>query len=281
MDKLTDCINITDADCVHAQRVWLEQGCTSFKSYLELYLKSDVCQLADVFGKFRSGCLQVDGLDPVNYFTIPQLSYDSCFKLTGCHIDLLTDVEMYQFFERGIRGGMTFVNKHIVEKNDDTEILYVDANNLYGSALSQKLPQSGFTWMSEAELQEIDWRSVDVEGEVGYTLEVDLEYPPEIHESTQDLPFGPEHATPESAWLSDFMLQEFKAVYPNRLKYRGCDKLLLTQFNKSHYVVHFKILQFYLEQGMRVSKFHRGVSYKQDNLRALYQIKFQETPKYR
>ena len=63
MDTLTDCINISDVDYVHAQRVWSEQGCTSFKNYLELYLKSDVCQLADVFEKFRSGCLQVRWTD--------------------------------------------------------------------------------------------------------------------------------------------------------------------------------------------------------------------------
>ena len=143
-------MSITDADYAHAQQVWLEQGCTSFKSYLELYLKSDVCQLADVLEQFRSCCLQEDGLDPVNYFTLPSLSYDSCFKLTGAHIDLLTDIDMYQFFEKGIRGGMTFVNKHVVTHNENTEILYVDANNLYGSALSMMLPSgtsNGCLWL--------------------------------------------------------------------------------------------------------------------------------------
>ena len=84
-----------------------------------------------------------------------------------------------------------------------------------------KLPQSGFTWLSEAELQDIDWLGVDVEGEVGYTLEVDLEYTPEIHTSTQDLPFGPERATPEPAWLTQFMLEEFKAVYPEKRNIAG------------------------------------------------------------
>ena len=59
------------------------------------------------------------------------------------------------------------------------------------------------------------------------------------------------------------MQQEFKSVYPRRQFYKGYNKLLLTQFGKCNYVVHFKILQFYLSQGMRVSKFHRGVRYHQ------------------
>jgi hypothetical protein len=264
MDTLTDSINITDADHVHAQRVWVEHGCTSFKDYLLLYLKSDVCQLADVFEAFRSCCLQEDGLDPVNYFTIPAMSYDSCFKLTGCHIDLLTEVEMYQFFEKGIRGGMTFVNKHLTVHDDSTDILYVDANNLYGSALSMMLPQRDFHWMTAAELEGIDWLSIPTEDEIGYTLEVDLEYPAEIHDRTRDLPFAPEHMAAEAGWLSEFMQQEFLQVYQQRKgKYVGCDKLLLNQFNKTGYVVHFKILQFYLQHGMRIIKVHRGVRYQQ------------------
>ena len=156
------------------------------------------------------------------------------------------------------------MNKHHVAHNDNTDILYVDDNNLYGSALSMMLPHSGFQWVSPDDLAAIDWLSIPVEGEEGYTLEVDLEYPTEIHDSTQDLPFAPEHMTPESGWLSDYMKQAFLQVYPSRKgKYVGCDKLIMSQFNKCNYVVHFKILQFYLQQGMRITKYHRGARYHQ------------------
>ena len=153
---------------------------------------------------------------------------------------------------------MTFVNKHHVEHNDTTDILYVDANNLYGSALSMMLPQRDFQWVSPDDLAAVDWLSIPVEGEVGYTLEIDLDYPPEIHDRTRDLPFALEHMAPERQWLSELMQEEFRQVYPERKgKYTGCDKLLLNQFDKKGYVVHFKILQFYLQHGMRITKFQR------------------------
>ena len=84
---------------------------------MELYLQCDVLQLADMFENFHQICLTDDGLDPVNYFTFPQLTWDSAFKSTKCHVDLLTDVEMYQFFERHIHGGITFTNTNHVATN--------------------------------------------------------------------------------------------------------------------------------------------------------------------
>ena len=187
---------------------------------------------------------------------------------------------MYQFFEKGIRGGMTFVNKHVVSHNENTEILYVDANSLYGSALSMMLPQRDFQWMSVAEMEGIDWLSVELEGPKGYTLEVDLEYPIELHDKSQDLPFAPEHMAPEPEWLSDLMKEQFLAVYPNKKgKYTGCDKLLLNQFSKTGYVVHFKILQFYLKQGMRISKFYWCLLSPVQGICPLYRVQFQKAPK--
>jgi hypothetical protein len=292
-DTLTDSINISDVEYQHAQRVWVEYHCHSFQDYLELYLKCDVLQLADVFENFREMCLHDDGLDAVNYFTIPQLTWDSAFKSTSCTVDLLTDVDMYNFFENGIRGGVVFVNKHHVATNHPSvpetynankkhcELLYVDANNLYGHALSMKLPQNQFTWMTKEEMECIDWQFVDTEGDVGYTLEVNLLYPDHIHDSTMDLPFAPEKLTPKSEWLSPFMQEYFKLIYPDKKQYKGTMKLMLTQLNKKKYIVHFKILKFYLQQGMKVTDFCRGIRYHQSAFFAPYieanSIKRQQT----
>ena len=274
-DTLTNCINISESEYHHAQSVWLESLCHTFQDYLQLYLKADVCQLADVFENFRTQCIQQDGLEAVNYFTIPQLTWDSAFKYTQCQVELLTDVEMYEFFEGGIRGGMSFVNKHYAISNspamhdpvthniDPHEILYVDENNLYGAALSMRLPQWGFMWMTPEEMAALDWLAVDTEGDEGYTLEVDLEYPESIHDKSIDLPYAPERLTPRHEWLTQTQLQQYKNAYIDRHTYKGTSKLMLTQFNKEKYVVHFKILKFYLQQGMRISKFHRGVKYVQ------------------
>ena len=81
------------------------------------YLKMDVHQLADVFQTFRSMALEQDGLDPVNFVSIPGLSWESAFKMTGTTVDFLQDSVMYEFFEAGIRGGMTFINQHQLSRN--------------------------------------------------------------------------------------------------------------------------------------------------------------------
>ena len=107
--------------------------------------------MADVFETFRKTALDEDSLDPLHFFSIPGLSWTSAFKmrsnLNQKPIDLLQDVEMYQYFEAGIRGGMTFVNKHHVQSDETTQLLYIDINNLYGWALSQKLPCNDFQWV--------------------------------------------------------------------------------------------------------------------------------------
>jgi len=77
----------------------------------------DVHQLGDVFETFRQMALTQDGLDPVNFVSIPGLSWESAFKMTGASVDLLQDSVMYEFFEAGIRGGMTFVNRHHLSRN--------------------------------------------------------------------------------------------------------------------------------------------------------------------
>ena len=137
----------SEEDYRFAQRAWQEFGCQCFGDYLSMYLKLDVLLLACVFEKFRQKTLEQDGLDPVHFVSLPGLSFLSAFKMTGETIDLLNDLEMYSFFERGIRGGMTFVNKHRMQHEkviiDNTECMqhlsYIDENNLYGNALRKPL----------------------------------------------------------------------------------------------------------------------------------------------
>jgi hypothetical protein len=99
----------------------------------------DVYQLADVFEQFRQLALTQDELDPVNYVSVPGLTWDSAFKMTEANVHLLQDEDMYTFFESGLRGGMTFINKHHIQRNcpgdegydeskPHTELLYIGKN---------------------------------------------------------------------------------------------------------------------------------------------------------
>ena len=176
--------HITDEDYKHAQKVWKEFNCKTMKDYHDLYLESDVLLLADVFEAFRDVCCKNYGLDPVWYYTAPGLAWDAALKITKVELELLTDPEMLFMFEKGIRGGISSImhrygkanNKYMSEEFNPKEpskyLQYLDANNLYGWAMSKSLPVRGFKWMTEDELR--DWKNHTC------ILEVDLEYPKRV-----------------------------------------------------------------------------------------------------
>ena len=261
----------SEEDYQFAQRAWQEFDCQTFGDYLMAYLKLDVLLLACVFERFRSKTLEQDGLDPVHFVSLPGLSFLSAFKMTGESIELLNDLEMYTFFERGIRGGLTYVNKHIVRNEAITynnieltqHLAYIDQNNLYGSSLSKPLPHSEFSWVEDLNDFTREFiLNLDEEGELGYTLEVDLGYPEHLHSKTADFPLAPEAGFITEEMFTNFMRIHYQLTNPNT-KYKSSRKLLLTQYNKEHYIVHFVILKFYLKMGLTLNKVHRIIKYKQ------------------
>jgi hypothetical protein len=249
-DTLTDSISITPEDYERAQTAWKTTNCHTMQDYLMLYLQLDCYLLADVFQHFRHVTLCEDKLDPLHFFSTPGLSWASAQLMSREEEDkvqLLHDSTMYEFFEQGIRGGMTFVNQHNVQhKEGETDLLYVDVNNLYGWALSQPLPTANFKWIfDEDELQSIvtDLPLVDaVTSKIGYYLEVDLEVPNELHDKLDQLPIAPEMRPP-----------------PNS----KTPKLLLTHSPKSQYKIHFRLLQLYMSLGVKVTKVHRAIQFTQ------------------
>ena len=124
--------------------------------YHDLYLKTDVILLSNVFESFRNEGLLHHGLDPAHFYTTPGLAWQAALKKTGVKFELLTDPDMLLKFEHGIRGGITQEvhryatanNKYMGEKfnpDENTSFLqYLDANNLYGWAMNQPLPTGGF-----------------------------------------------------------------------------------------------------------------------------------------
>ena len=190
--------NITDEDYNHAQKVWKEFGMTTMKDYHDLYLELDVLLLTDVFENFREICLENYKLDPAWYLTAPGLSWDAMLKETGIELELLTDPDMLMMFEKGTRGGVSMISNRYSEannkymKNFDKSkpskfIAYLDANNLYGWAMSEKMPYGGFKWVENVPLEKML-----SDGDLGYVLEVDLEYPNKLHDLHNDYPLAPE-----------------------------------------------------------------------------------------
>ena len=235
----------------HVLNVWKTFKMKTFKEYLELYNITDVLLLADVFENFRDICLKNYGLDPVYYYTAPGLAWDACLKMTGINLELLSDVDKLLMIEKGIRGGISIIsnrygkanNKYMKDfniKKPSKYLMYLDANNLYGWAMSQKLPVHSFKWMSNKEIENIfNNQIVQVWKKTPCILEVDLEYPEELHDLHNDYPLCPERVECD----------------------KGVKKLIPNLRNKNNYVVHYKTLIQYLNLGMELKKIHRGIKF--------------------
>ena len=156
--------HISDEQYKHAQNVWNTFNLKTMGDYHDLYLKSDILLLADVFENFRKTCLQYYKLDPCHYFTSPGLSWDAMLKMTDIKLELMVDIDMFQFIAKGMRGGISYIanrygkanNKYMKnydEKAPSKYIMYLDANNLYGWAMSQFLPTGNFKWLSQKQIE--------------------------------------------------------------------------------------------------------------------------------
>lgn len=214
---------IKDADYERAQEVWAKAGCKTFKDYLSLYLKTDVLLLADVFEAFRKMCMSYYGLDPCHYFTAPGFSWDSMLKMTGAKIECFKEgqLDMLQMVQSGMRGGISMISCRHAKANiagskdyDITKplsnIMYLDANNLYGWAMSQALPLGNYEWESNLSQFTPEFiESLKDDEARGYILECDIDVPESHHDYFNDYPLAPESTSFEA---SPFIQEKYKSM---------------------------------------------------------------------
>ncbi|KAJ8914260.1 hypothetical protein NQ315_003625 [Exocentrus adspersus] len=245
----------TDA-YAHAQNLWKSFNIKTLGEYSDLYLKTD--------------------LDSGHYYTLPGYTWDCALKYTKVELDYLKDVDVLLFMDRGIRGGVSQCSNRYGEANnkfmptyDCTQpanyLMYFDVNNLYGWAMCQYLPYSGFEWMKNFEnfdvtqvsdeapegyiyshLEDKLHHSVSENVPSAYILEVDLEYPEHllVHDTHKDLPLCPEHLTPPNYKLP---------------------KLMTTLYDKKRYIIHYRNLKQALSLGIKLSRIYRILKFKQSD----------------
>ena len=198
--------NTTDKYYEHVKKVWEAFEIKNLGEYHDLYVPCDTFLIADVFENFRKKCIEIYKLDPANFLSAPGLAWQACLKMTKVELELLTDIDMLLMVEKGTRGGICQAihqyakanNKYI--KNYDKNIIssylmYLDANNLYEWAMSQKLPINGFKWVEKSRLSrfnEIIIKIYDENSDKGYFFEVHVDYPKKLFDLHTDLPFLPE-----------------------------------------------------------------------------------------
>ena len=208
--------NISEDDYSHAGNVWNTFNLKNMGEYHDLYLKTDILLLVDVFENFRKTCLTYYGLDPLHYVTSPGLAWDAMLKMTKINLELITDIDMQLFIEKGLRGGICYIahrhakaNNKYMKNYDPSKVTcyipYLDANNLYGWAMSQPLPYRNFKWI------EADCVIPKRKG-IGHIYEVDLEYPKELHDLHNDYPCAAEKIKVTDDMLSDYC-REIKNIF--------------------------------------------------------------------
>ena len=171
---------------MHANNVFKKFGMNNLGDYHDLYVRSDTLLLADIFENFRQSCLENYELDPAHFVSLPGLAWQAGLKKTNVELELLKDYDMLLMIEEGIRRGIchavnryAHANSHYMKDYDKTKessyIQYLDANNLYGAAMSKKLPIKGFKWLDG--IVRIDEEFIKEYNEIndkGYVIEADL-----------------------------------------------------------------------------------------------------------
>ena len=245
--------NITEVDYIHANNVFKTFELNNLGDYHDLYVRSDTLLLADVFENFRKACIKNYELDPAHFISLPGLAWQACLKKTNVELELLTDYDMLLMIEEGIRGGICHAiqryakanNKYMKDydkKKKSSYIQYLDANNLYGKAMTEKLPLRGFRWMDDISRMDEDFvRGYDKNDIKGYILEVDVDYPNELQNLHSDLPFLPE-----------------------RMVINNTKKLVCNLHDKKNYVVHINVLKQALAHGLKLRKVHRVIEFDQE-----------------
>ena len=273
---------ITDEDYQHAQRVWRVFCCETLEDYLELYLKADVLQLADVFENFRVQCLEPRNyqLDPAHYVSLPQFSWSAMLKHTAVELELITDPAMFDMIDGGMRGGISVITQRFARANNPymgdlydpskptTYLMYWDMNNLYGKAMSYPLPRAGFRWLKPDEMTKIDWIAQTFDQSTGYIVECDLEYPQHLHDLHNDYPLAPERFQIDVTMLGDKQVELLRQY--DRARVKDNTKLVPNLLNKSRYVTHYLCLKFYIEHGIKLKKVNRVIEFQQSPWLAPY-----------
>ena len=210
----------SDSEYTHATRVWNAFGCRTMADYHDIYLQLDAA--------LRMSCID---------------------------LQLITDVDMYNFVENGIRRGISMISTRNAQANSpsfpdtyDSSLpnqnpIYLDANNLYWWAMSQSLPTHGFRFLKQDEISALKLQELSDDAEDGYIFEVDLHYPTHIHDRHDDYPLTPESLVIDRSMYSSTQ----QAVFPESVPQR---KLAPNLRDKVKYVVHYRNLKLYLQLGL-------------------------------
>ena len=284
--------DITKEEEEQAKKIWKEFNCKTLKDYHDIYLKCDVLILADAFENFRDFFLKHHKIDPCYCFSAPSLTWQCGmkFKSKDVKLELLSDNDMLLMLEKGKRGGYSGLlgprnvkafNKYTTRKMNTRSlspieykqlqtllggeeinlsnafrtnfILHFDMNNLYGGAMSMKLPTNDFKWEEDSNYY------LNIPEGKGCFVEVDLKYSKKCKNLTNKYPLAPQNRVIDLSELSDKQKELLKED-----KLGKVPKLILDLHDKKNYVIHNEVLEYYISMGMEVTKVYRTISFNEE-----------------
>lgn len=253
---------------------WL--GFKKVGQWLDLYLFTDVLLLYCVFNNAREQLRSTHGVWLDKYVGMPATTWNAWLKYLGALpedqrpiIPLYTNLTQALFFKRMTRGGVTCASRRYAESDDTHTILYLDVNGLYPYAMRNRFPAGELREKvynlqgPDAEAQVNALLELWETGRCGGALELDLEVPDEFHDYFQDFPPAPEHRVLQYDMREgNEYIERFEREHPGeRTEFRG---LVGTLLPKKHYGVHWRVLQWYLKRGLKVTALHRVISWPEE-----------------
>ena len=227
------------------------------KELTELCCKSDVLLLTCVFEKFIKVSQNKFGISPLYFVSLAGYTWSCGLKYTNIKLQTLQDKELILLLENRIRGGISGVmGDRYIKSDENTNVIYFDATNLYGFGMSQSLPYNEINFETENICLEEILNTPD-DNDKGYFLEVDLEYPHNIRQKTKHFPFCPENETVSKNDFGPYM----KSIMPKN--YVSHKKLIFDWTDKKNNLIHYRMLKFYVRHGMKIKEVHRVISFKQ------------------
>ena len=235
--------DITDIDYRHAEKVFKDFNNKNLGGYHDLYVQSNTLLLSDVFGNFRKTCLKIYELDPAQFLSAPGLAWQACLKKTGVKLELLTDPDMILIVKNGIRGGTcqkivgyakanNIYTKSYDKNKESSYFPYLDANNLYGWAMSEPLSVDGFDWIEDlSKIDEYFIKNYDKDSDKGCILEVDVKYPKNVYDLHSDL-----------------------LILPERMKINKCNKLVCNLYDKKILCCSYKIIKTSIKSRINIKE---------------------------
>ena len=225
----------------------------AMRDYHDLYLKCDVLLLTDVFGKFRNKSLRNYRLSSSHYLSAPALSWDTILNTTKVEPEIISDADMYLFFEKGMRDGVSYISKRYSKasnkylksydpKQESKQIIYLDPDNSYGYPKARSLLTSGLKWIDP---NNFNSNKYSTNSSNSCVLEVELEYSKELRGLHNDYPLVPDKIEIKREMLSNYKI---KIVDVYKILIGPIKKLLPNFFDKDNF-------QFYLRLELKLKKY--------------------------